>query len=372
MISPLRRPLLLVLVAVLTGVAAFGLAGRAESVDAQVSESASFTVEAAELDDDGTVTVTVALDPGTSRIAALTAGLSFDAEAVSAESCEVSITGVCNVVDGEVRFAGLSVNGFDEVDDFLTVTFTANGATAAGVPLELEVVTASDNYGILLDDVELVGAELHMVEALGAITGDVVDATSGIGLYDVDVCAALDAQAATCVRTSGLGSFVIDELASGTYTVVISDAGGLYEPMTQIVDVESPNITTGVVAELSPAVVDSAPAVVDETPDVAAPNTSPVPTAGDGSTVAGSVTDAATGDPVFGLQVCATMPVIGTQACSYTTTTGAYRIEGLDTGNYNITVSDPGRRYASTDTDRFVGVTEATGAAGVDLAVERN
>lgn len=371
MISHLRRPLLLAVAALLTAIAVFGLVGSPESVDAQVTESARFTVETADLDDD-TVTVTVALDPGTSRIAALNAGLNFDADAVTAESCEVSITGVCNVVDGEVKFAGLSVTGFGEVEDFLTVTFTANGNSSDAVALDLEIVTASDDYGMLLDDVELVGAELHMVETLGSMTGEVVDAATRASLYDIEVCAGIDAQAASCVRTSALGSFVIDELASGTYTVVVSDLAGYYEPITTTVEVESPEITTGFVAEMRPPVVEQAPAPAEPDPSSDTPFTSPAALAGEASTVTGTVTDAATGDAIFGLQVCATMPVIGTQACSYTTGTGEYRIEGLDTGNYNITVSDPGQRYADTDTDRFVGVTDETGAAGVDLSVERN
>lgn len=373
-----RRPLLLALAATLTAIASFGLVGGPASVDAQVGESARFTVETAGLDDD-TAIVTVALDPGTSRIAALTAGLSFDAEAVTASSCEVSITGVCNVVDGEVKFAGLSVRGFDEVADFLTVTFTATGDASEAVALDLKIVTASDDYGILLDDIELVGTELQLVDMHGSMTGDVVDASTGVGLYDVDVCAAVDAQAASCVRTSGLGSFLIDELASGRYTVVVSDPAGLYEPVSTTVDVESPEITTGIVADMRPSVISEEPAGPVEPapsePASAAPTplrTSPVALAGDASTVTGTVTDAATGDAIFGLQVCATMPMLGTQACAYTTATGEYRIEGLATGNHNITVSDPAKRYADTVTDRFVGVTAETGAAGVDLSVERN
>lgn len=366
MISHLRRPFMLACAAVLTAASVFVLAGAPESVDAQITEAARFTVETAELDE-GAVTVTVALDPGTSRIAALNAGLNFDADAVDAVNCEVSITGVCNVVDGQVKFAGLSVNGFDEVDDFLTVTFTPTGTSSDAVALDLEVVTASDDYGLLLDDIELVGAELHMVEALGSMTGEVVAAASGLGLYDIDVCAAIDGQAATCVRTTALGSFRLEGLASGSYTVAITDPAGLYEPFTTTAEVDSPAITTGIVAELQPSVVDEAPA-----PRTDAPATSPVAQPGDASTVSGTVTDSATGDAIFGLQVCATMPVIGTEACSYTTSSGEFRIEGLATGNYNITVSDPGRRYADTDTDRFVGVTADVGAAGVNLTVARN
>ena len=351
----------------LTAIAVFGLLGSPDSVDAQATEAARLTVEAGDVED-GTVTVTVALDPGTSQIAALTAGLTFDEDAVVAASCEVSFYGVCGVDDGEVKFAGFSVSGFDEADDFVTVTFTTAGATAdaGAVPIDLEVLVASDEAGMVLDDVELVSAELHMVESLGSMTGDVTDAASGIGLYDIDVCAAADEQAPTCVRTSGLGTFVLEGLASGTYTVVISDPAGLYASVTEIVDIESPAMTTGIVAAMQPTAIDEPEPVAD------VPATSPAATAGDPSTVSGIVTDAATGDAIFGIQVCATMPVIGTQACSYTTTTGEYRIEGLDTGNYNITASDPGQRYAATDRDRFVGVTSTTGAASVNLSVDRN
>lgn len=353
-------------VAAMVAVVALVIVARPASVDAQANETARFTVETAATTE-GMRTVTVALDPGTSRIAALSAELAFDGDAVSAESCHVSITGACNVIDGRVKFAGLSVNGFDDIDDFLTVTFRATGDATASVPLELAVETVSDSYGIALDDLELVGAELHMVETLGSMTGDVVDGATGAGIYDAEVCAASDGQlVAHCVRTSGLGSFVIEGLASGTYTVVIADLAGLYEPVTQLVDVESPAITTGITATMLPPVADE-PAVIEQPL-----NTNRAALPGDPSSVSGTVIDGASGDPIFGLQVCATMPVIGTQLCAYTTTTGAYRIDGLATGNYNVTVSDPGQRYAPSDTDRFVGVTGSVGAAGVDIAVDRS
>ncbi len=368
--SPVRPSIVVACSAVAAALAALVLFAAPALVDAQGNQAARFTIETSPANDDLS-TVTVALDPGTSRIAALSAELSFDSDVVSAESCQLSIPGACNVVDGRIKFAGLSVNGFGEVDDFLTVTFRSSGDATVAVPLELAVETVSDDLGMALDDIELVGADLHMVEALGSITGDVVDQASGAGLYDIDVCATSEVAEATCVRTSGLGSFVIDGLASGTHTLVISDPAGLYTPVTEIVDVESPAITTGITAAMVPAVVEAiiedAPAPIEEPRSA---NRAALP--GDPSTVTGMVTDGTTGTAIFGLQVCATMPVIGTQSCSYTTTTGTYRIEGLATGNYNVTVSDPGQRYASTDTDRFVGVTTSVGAAGIDITVERN
>lgn len=368
MISNVRRPFLLACAALLTVIAVFGLLGSPAPVDAQATEAARLTVEASDIED-GTVTVTVALDPGTSQIAALTAGLTFDEASVVAASCEVSFYGVCGVDEGHVKFAGFSVSGFDEADDFVTVTFTTAGDAAdpGAIPLDLDVVVASDEAGMVLDDVELVGAELHMVETLGSMTGDVIEAGSGSTLYGIDVCAAADTQAPTCVRTSSLGAFVIEGLASGTYTLVMSDPAGIYAPATQIVDVQSPVMTTGITAAMTRA------GVVEEViPVTDAPATPPAATAGDPSTISGTMTDASTGDAIFGVQVCATMPLIGTQACSYTTSTGEYRIEGLDTGNYNITASDPGQRYAATDGDRFVGVTSTAGAGSVDLSLDRN
>lgn len=350
---------------------AFSLVGGSPSADAQPTQAARFSVDSIELDDDTTFTAQVALDPGTSQIAAVTAGVRYDAAVLQVSDCQVDGTGVCNDVDGEVRFAALSVSGLQESDEFLTIEFE-RVSDARSTDLELNVETAVDPVGFLLDDVDLVDGQVEWINAEGSLTGAVTDALSAEGIYNADVCASRADEAPTCVRTGGLGNYVIDGLSSGLYTVVITDPSGVYESASVVGNVTAPEITTGMGAELRSMAVlaispPEPPAPIDPI-DPVAPDASVGPAP---SSIAGQVIDATSGEAIFGLNVCATMPLVLTQSCTYTTVTGSFVLADLMTGNYELTVTDPAQRFADSAGGVYVGVTSQAGAGNVELSVER-
>lgn len=334
------------------------------AADAQSPEPARMTVEgSAEAD---RTFANIALDVGTTDMAAVGGSLVFDDSLVQAVSCELSTAGACNVVDGQVLFAGFEANGFDDTDALLTVEFTPLVPQAAsGVDLELRVDTAVVESGARLGDLQVVSGELEFVESEGAVTGDVT--ANGEGLFGLEVCLAADA-GPSCTTTSGLGSFVIEGLPSGTYDLVVTDPNGMYASATRTVDIESPNMTTGADFALSPADAPVVEEPVEDDPaaDDAADSGEPA-----AQSIAGTVTDAATDGPIFGVQVCATMPLVLTQSCAFTDVDGRYEIADLVDANYGVTASDPAQRYVDSADETFVSVSAEHGSI-VDLSLDRN
>lgn len=353
-------------------IGAFAIVGGSTSAQAQPSQAARFSVDSIELDADTSFTAQVALDPGTSQIAAVTAAVSYDVDVLQVAACAVNGTGVCNDIDGEVRFAALSVTGLEGNADFLTIEFE-RVSDVASTDLEITVETAVDPTGADLDQVDIVDGQVAWLDELGSVTGAVTDSVSGEGVYNADVCVSLADAAPTCVRTGGLGNYVIEGLASGLYTVVITDPSGVYETATLVGNVTAPAMTTGMGAELVPAVLAALEPEVPVNVDPAGPgiDSSYVPADPAPSTISGQVVDSATGEAIFGLQVCATMPFVLTQSCGFTTATGSFELSELNTGNHELTVTDPTQRFADSAGGVYVGVTGETGAAGIELSVER-
>lgn len=122
--------------------------------DAQGADPAVVTVTAAPADGEGVIEAVVAVDPGTTTLAGLTAAVHFDPERLVFAGCAVSEAGACNHVgDGTVKFSVFDLAGFDANSALFTATFVARSPNEEPAPLRLEVVEAIDRQAGALDGV---------------------------------------------------------------------------------------------------------------------------------------------------------------------------------------------------------------------------
>lgn len=133
------------------------------------------------------------------------------------------------------------------------------------------------------EEVSIVGGAVTGVDAEmekgGAISGRVTDATSGLGIEEVLVCAAAAPWVGGCEETSSTGSYTINGLASGSYAVRFFGETLGYEARyyneqstpgsESLVDVLAPGTTGGIDARLNKPgsiVIRPAPPTVPATP----------------------------------------------------------------------------------------------------------
>lgn len=184
----------------------------------------------------------------------------------------------------------------------------------------------------------------------GSITGKVTLQAGGpkLDIGTVDVCAYTSAEkTADCANPGGDGEYTIEGLAAGEYKVGFWSTG--YGYLSQFFDdraslseaepvqVTAGQTTSGIDAELRVA-----------------------------GKVTGRVTNAATGEPIQGVQVCATPTVPGD--CERTNANGEYTISELAGGEYTLEFTPIGELdyfYAQTG----VSVTAGQVTSGVDVGL---
>ncbi len=213
-----------------------------------------------------------------------------------------------------------------------------------------------------------VDAEMH---AGGRIAGEVTAAAGGAPLDSIEVCAFAAAgvgESKGCTETGPDGAYAIASLPSGSYKVrfapgfgeVSAGEFGRFNYVTQFYSGKAGKAQADAVTAAAGATtsgVDAAMAV--------------------GGVVSGSVTDAASGDPIEGVQVC---PQLGSleepTGCDNTDADGKYSISGLATGSYKIGFT-PGfgdqthaRQYydgkATLAAANAVAVTQGGAVGGID------
>jgi hypothetical protein len=147
----------------------------------------------------------------------------------------------------------------------------------------------------------------------GQITGTVTSASTGDPLAEVRVC---EYPALTsCAQTGPDGAYLLTGLAEGTYTIEFSDPTGHY-------------LSQYFAGATAPA--QATPVTVSEnesTPNVDA-------TMVLGGEVRGTVTNAATGEPLEKVEVCAENASFG--ECTTTNAEGEYAVLGLPAGSYTV------------------------------------
>lgn len=324
----------------------------APALAAAQSSGAALRVTSHALTDEATFVASVALDVDGADFGALSAVLAYDRSVLEYSSCTPGETAVCNEIDGEVHFAGFDIDGFVSDDNFLDVEFVVLDRPAM-TELELSVVTAADSLGGETAPLGAVSGTVSFVAPAappaptGGINGEVLDA-NGVGVFGAQVCAVSTAAEQRCTVTSGLGAFALDDVAVGSHSLVVSDPNDVLPTTSQVVEVSEGRVTTGVsvamVAGQSDVEFEAQAQTVDvPTPDDAAAPAE-APTAEPGQIVV-QVSAVDGGFAVFGTEVCATMPVIGTQACGFSDASGVVQLGDLPVGNYELTAVDPAGRF---------------------------
>lgn len=349
----------LVIVAALAAAIVFG-----SEVGARAGADPSITLVAAPTGpDQNSYTLAVSFDPGESAIAALGATLRFDDRRVTVHSCAVSEAGACNVDGDQVLFSVFDVRRLDANDRLVTVDFDpVPGAVGAQFDLAVDTAVAPD--GSHVPEFAVAPLDLSFEPAArGALTGEVVGTGSPTGLYGIDVCALDAGGRATCTSSTGLGTWRIDDLAVGAYTIEAQDPSGVLGSVTGTATVVADQITTveTLAMDLATAMDAGVPggdvptALADEPAESAPAESAPAEPAPAAPTpepivyeasIAGRVSDVATGEPVEGAQVCATQPLVLHQSCASTGADGTFGLRDLSTGNYWVEVGDPLGRYA--------------------------
>jgi hypothetical protein len=192
-------------------------------------------------------------------------------------------------------------------------------------------------------------------EPYGGISGTVTDAADAKPLADVSVCAEeVDGNAffQECTETAADGTFAIEELHPGEYAVHFKATPRNYVPLTvKGVEVEAETVTPGVDAALE-----------------------------EGAELEGTVTEAAGGEPLEGIYVCAEPEDgAGSLPCAQTDAAGKYLIVGLRETSYRVSFVDNSneRIYARQYYDGKSSSSEATmlpltvgvKTAGIDAAL---
>lgn len=321
-------------------------------------------------------TVAVSIDPGDGVVAALGATLTYNAEQILVTSCDVAEAGACNADNGQVLVSVFNLSGIKANDQLLTVNFEPLVENAS-TEFTLTVDTAVNLAGEPLPEIVVTPIDAELTELqFGSLTGDVVAADSQIGVYGIDICATNTATLAEqCTTTSGLGTWRLDGLVVGDYTVATTDASGVYAAGAAAGTVLADDVVAGLDIALTFA--------ADEEPndeDVAADEESsedivPVPVQQENTpqavivyeaSIAGRVTAVANFSPLEAVTVCATQPLVLHQSCAATDANGDFALADLSTGNYWITVVDPLGRYADS-TPKLVGVVGDAVRDGVQI-----
>lgn len=351
--------------------------------DAQDSTSASLSLNVSESSADQTFrTVAVALDPGLSGLAALGGSLTFDPANVTVSSCALSEVGACNVIDGEVLFSVFNLARLPANEQLMTINFEPTTASAANTVFAVAATTAVNNRGEAIGAVAGNSIDVQIfTPTYGSLTGSVVQAATTAGIYALDVCVVSDSSGAeTCTTTTGLGTWRIDELATGTYAVVVNDSTDTYDgvvlsgfvredEVSVVEDAVLEYFTDQTTEEAAEETTDETTeesgqdgedvSVTDPVPSENIPAGAIVPTAPIevtyGASISGRITGLRTEVAIEAAQVCATQPLVLHQSCATTDANGAFTLTGLSAGNYWVEVVDALGQSEQTR-PRLVGV----------------
>ncbi len=205
---------------------------------------------------------------------------------------------------------------FQGVGDLLTQYY--DHRSSAGEADVVDVTAGSTRSGI--DAALTRGAK---------ITGVVQDASSRAPVESIEVCARMvKGEGRGCASTNAVGDYTVEGLAPGSYIVEFSTWGHnylsqYYEDTTDYSEAKAVSVgpeatVSGIDAELQP-----------------------------GAVIEGVVTDAATHQPLSGVEVCADSILIFQfgNDCASTEADGGYSIDKLETGLYRVHFSLSG--YAS-------------------------
>lgn len=150
----------------------------------------------------------------------------------------------------------------------------------------------------------------------GSIAGTITDASSGLPVEGAEACAYGEG-APSCALSNASGAYKIAALPPGNYKVWFSDSGDGYLEQyfdgttewwnAEQVAVTSGNTTAGIDASLEKA-----------------------------GSISGTVTDAETGEPVEGINVCAERTNGYSYDCETSGADGTYTIGGLHQGSYKV------------------------------------
>jgi hypothetical protein len=338
----------------------------APAVAAAQPGTPTLSVSSHALTDEASFVASVALDVAGADVGALSAVLDYDGAALQFIACTPSDGAVCNEMDGQVRFAGFDVDGFVSNDRFVDIEFGVLDRSAP-VDLELTITTLVDVLGTEGEQLTAASGTVNFVAPavpVGGINGEVLDG-AGVGVFGAQVCTVFATAEQVCTATTGLGAFALNDVAVGTHSLVVSDPNDVLPTTTQLVDVAEGRVTTGV----SVVLVAGEPDVEPQTLEVPAPDADPAistpdaPTAEAGQIVI-QIAAADGGFAIFGAEVCATMPVIGTQACGFSDAGGLVALSDLGVGNYELTAADPAGRFDPA-ASIFVGLNPDEGVNAV-------
>lgn len=203
------------------------------------------------------------------------------------------------------------------------------------------------------------GIDVALTPVLGSVSGTVTDAATGGALSGVTVRAvSSDGSVAGSATTSADGTYALSGLRPGTVTVDFTDPSGRYLGQWYA-GASSPASATALTMPVDVTAIDAALTAR--------------------RSLAGTVTDTATGGPVEGIRV--TLSAGGTTAATTTTAAdGSYRFVAPAVGSYVVAFDDPLARgylpefYANSFTPAGatpVVIGSDTKATGVDAALDR-
>lgn len=192
----------------------------------------------------------------------------------------------------------------------------------------------------------------------GQISGTVTDA-AGAPLEGAEVCVSPASEEPTtrgCADTGAGGAYTVPALASGHYLVAFHDFGKGYTSQYYSGVYWSVSATpVSVTAGANSAGVDAQLRA--------------------GGKVTGTVSDAATGHPLAGIEACMReIPPEGERpgvfpACALSGGSGEYAIAGLAPGEYEVRFTSPNRAFASQELSNKVIVAAEATDANVDAAM---
>jgi len=324
---------------------------NANNAGAQPTVAPNLSLDVEMSEDGSSATVLVVVDPGSEIVAALDGVVSYNPDHATPTGCEDRDGfGACNPESpGMIRFARAKAEAWSDSTVIVAITFDVTDASDIGLSVgavyspaneEIETVTVGDPVTL---------GTIAAATGSGSMTGTILAGDSA--QFGTQVCVeSQQTDLSVCADADNRGSYRIDGLATGSYTVTARHYSGDYAPLT-IADVAvvSPNLTQGVDGTLVSA--DAADATEGDA-DASADASDAASVFSADSGVSGTVTNS-NGDPVPAALVCAEDPAIGNASCSGTGFDGTYEIADLAGGNYVVTVTDPGGRYADQSGERF-------------------
>ena len=268
--------------------------------------------------------------------------------------------------DGAYTISGLAPGSYKvafSVTPGSGLNYIAQYFDGAGSWVEADPVTVADGATKSGVDAEM--------QAGGRIAGEVTAAAGGAPLDSIEVCALVDTAGpgalVGCAATDADGKYAIASLPSGSYKIRFAPGFG---EISAGEFGRANYVTQYFSGKASKAQADAVTATAGATtPDVDAAMAV-------GGVVSGLVTDAVSGDPIEGVQVCPFQGSEEATGCDFTDVDGKYSISGLATGSYKIGFT-PGfgdgthaRQYydgkATLAAANAVAVTEGGTAGGID------